>query len=183
VVKQVGGGQVLCDKWCLLATFLRGKAQDTRSSQSQEVPNCWVLPWVRLPHSLYMRPDTSNIGQHDGNVPVRDVEFFFLNPHGRYGRGVERAKIKIISSSGVSFCRAETVLSRTQRSHRTQVMQPSTVTLLRTSWLQVCVCARARSPAGLLGNTGYLTLVAGRRSRKKIRWFPRSQSDERDTWH
>jgi hypothetical protein len=36
----------------------------------------------------------TNVGYE--NVPVRDVEFF-LNPHGHYGRGIERAKIKMIS--------------------------------------------------------------------------------------
>jgi hypothetical protein len=103
---------------------------------------------------------------------------FLLDPQGRYGRDVERAKIKIISSSGVS-CRAETVPSRTQRSHQWCSTVPW-LCWVRVAYKSVCTRAHACRAAG---QHWLLDFGGGSAEQKKIRWFPRSQSDKRDTWH
>jgi hypothetical protein len=84
---------------------------------------------------------------------------------------------RLLSSSGVSR-RAETVPSRTQQSHRW------CSTVLWLSCVQVgCRCVRCtvHAHARLPGNTGYLTSVLGRQSRKKNKVV--STKLERRAWH
>jgi hypothetical protein len=73
----------------------------------------------------------------------------FLKPHGHYGHGVERAKIKIISRKADQLrCLMSGGNCTKPHAAKSQVMQHSTVTLLRACELVTGVCARARSPAG-----------------------------------
>jgi hypothetical protein len=98
---------------------------------------------------------------------------FFPNPHSRYGHVIECAKIKIISSSGVS-CRAES-RKLYQAARREVTGDAAQYPDFAACELVTGVCAHARSPAGLLSNTGYLTM---RLSQPAAAWGEKLESDQ-----
>jgi hypothetical protein len=108
---------------------------------------------------------------------------FFSNPRGHYGRGIERAKIEIISRKASHVGRK---LYRAARSKVTgDAAQYHDFAACELVTEVSCVCMHALACWATLA-TRLWWRVGGAHlihTEKIIRWFPGSQSDERDTWH